>query len=127
MHTIKIDIQKNRLYLTLIGVLKIPEAKKIQEEIANSVSKLLPEFDVINDLSKYIQGDDKAAPILQEIAQFLIINKVKRIVRIVGQSKAGLLQFAKYTQKDEAKFIKYVPTIEEAEIFLVSHAESNSE
>jgi len=122
MHIVKIDAMKNRLYLSLIGVISIQEAAKVKDEIINDVANLKPGFDVINDLSKYIHGDDSAAMYLQEVTRYFIAKEVKRIVRIVGQSKTGLMQFAKYSQLDGKVNVKYVPTIEEAEQVLSTEA-----
>ena len=126
MHKVKIDIQDNRLYLTLSGVISIPEAMKVRDEIYKGVESLKPGFDVINDLSKYIHADESGAVYLQDVTRFFIDKKVNRIVRVVGQSKTGLMQFAKYSQLVETINIKYLPTMEEAEAFLAAPTEENS-
>jgi hypothetical protein len=127
MHTVRYDVEKNMLYVTLIGILKIHEVKQIKEEMFSSIEKLSPNFDVINDLSRLIHSDDNTVPIGQEILKFEIEKKVNRIVRVIGQSKYGLIQFAKYTKQEEAKHTKYVPTLEEAEEYLSnSHEESST-
>lgn len=126
MHKVKIDIQDNRLYLTLSGVISIPEAMKVRDEIFKGVESLKPGFDVINDLSKYIHADESGAVYLQDVTRFFIDKKVNRIVRVVGQSKTGLMQFAKYSQLVETINIKYLPTMEEAEAFLAAPTEENS-
>ncbi len=126
MHTVKIDTQKNRLCITLSGVLSLQEAIKVQSEIISSLDRLQPHFDVINDLSKYIHGDESAGTILQSVTRLFIDKKVKRVVRVVGPSKTGLMQFAKYSQLEEPINIKYLPTIEEAEEFLSDPATENT-
>jgi hypothetical protein len=118
MHKVVTDIKKNRIYITLSGVLITAEVIKVREKIYEVAGTLQPGFDVINDLSKYIHGDDEAAPILQDIIRHLNSKKVKRIVRVVGPSNTALLQFAKYTQPIDGVTIKYLPTLEEAEAFL---------
>ena len=127
MHIVKIDTQNNRLYLTLSGVISVPEAMKIRDEIYKGVESLKPGFDVINDLSKYIHADEKGAQHLQEVTRFFIEKNVGRIVRVVGQSKTGLMQFAKYSQLIETINIKYVPTMEEAEAFIAAPSDENKE
>ena len=118
MHSIRKDIHKNRLYLSISGVISISEANKIKDEVIAETSELKPGFDVINNLSKYIKGDERAAPMLQAVEKFFIENKVNRIVRVVGTSKTGLMQFAKYSQPKENVNILYFPTMHEAETFL---------
>ena len=118
MHVIKKDIEKNRLIISLSGVILYPEVLKIKDRIYKAVESLKPGFDTINDLSNFIKGDDDAATILGEVNKHLIEKKVRRIVRIVGPSRTGLMQFAKYSPPDVNQFIKYVPTMEEAEKIL---------
>ena len=48
----------------------------------------------------------------------LIDKKVNWVVRVVGESKIGLLQFANYSLPIESYKLKYLPTLEEAEKFL---------
>ena len=118
MHNIRIDKHKNRLYITLTGVISFNEAKQIQDIIIKETSELKPGFDIINNLSKYIKGDESAAPILQALEKFYMEKKVNRIARVVGTSKTGLMQFAKYSQPNDNMNILYFPTLQEAESFL---------
>jgi hypothetical protein len=118
MHTINKDIARNRLIISLNGIIPFPEAIKIRDLIINAVADLQPGFDSINDLSKFIRGDDEAATVLGEVINYLFEKKVRRIVRIVGPSRTGLMQFAKYSPPDKNKIVKYVPTMEEAEKLL---------
>ncbi len=118
MHIIHSDKSRNRLYLTLSGVISLSEAEQVKEEIFKEVEQLRPGFDVVNNLSKYIQGDERAAPVLQGVEKFFLEHNVKRVVRVVGTSKTGLMQFAKFSQLKENGNIHYFPTMNEAEKFL---------
>ena len=77
-----------------------------------------PDFDLVNDISKFIRGDDAAGIILKEIMIHLIQKKVNRVVRVVGTSKAGLMQFANNSLPISSYKLSYLPTLEEAETFL---------
>lgn len=118
MHIIRNDIKNNRLYITLSGVISIEEAEEIKEKIIKETDSLKPGFDVINNISKLIQGDDRAGIILQNIVKYFSQKGVNRIIRVVGTSKTGLMQFAKFTQQMEGVNIHYFPTIEDANEFL---------
>ncbi len=118
MYRIKKDINKNRLYLTISGIVSITEAKKIKDELEKEVEDMRPNFDLINDISRFIHGQEEAGSVLSEIMKFLISKNVNRVVRVVGNSKEGLIQFANYSLSIEAYQLKYVPTLEEAEKFL---------
>lgn len=112
------DAEKNRLYVTLTGIISLEAAREAQSLIQAEVEQLKPDFDLVNDISKFIHGDDEAGKILQEIMIFLIKHKVRKIIRVVGTSKTGLIQFANYSLPIEAYRLSYVPTMEEAEKIL---------
>ena len=59
-----------------------------------------------------------AGIILKEIMLMLIQKKVNRVVRIVGSSKTGLVQFANNSLPIDAYKLSYLPTLEEAENYL---------
>jgi hypothetical protein len=118
MIKITTDAAKNRLYITMIGILTIEEAQKSKLAIESSVASLKTGFDVINDLSRFIRGDDAAGNVLKEIIIMLIQKGVNRVVRVVGTSKTGLLQFANNSLQIEQYKISYVPTHAEAELLL---------
>ena len=118
MYKIKRDEVKNRLYITLTGVLSLEEAKKARQAIEIESESLKPNFDLINDISKFIHGDEEAGKVLQSIMIFLIQKKVNYVIRVVGTSKTGLMQFANNSLPIDSYKLKYVPTLEEAETLL---------
>ena len=118
MHIIRRDQKNNRLYLTIYGIISLAEAKKIKELIIKEVNELQPGFVVINDISKLVNADEKAAVYLDEANNHSLAKKVKMIIRVVGHSKTGLVLFAKHTSKPDSLEIKYVPTLKEAEDLL---------
>jgi hypothetical protein len=118
MVKIKKDLKKNRLYITISGTLSYEEAKKAKDLIEIEIEKLKPNFDLINDISKFIHGDEAAGIVLKEIMLLLIQKKVNRIVRIIGASKTGLIQFANNSLPLDAYKLSYLPTVEEAEKYL---------
>ncbi|MGA7720278.1 MAG: hypothetical protein WCA84_03800 [Ignavibacteriaceae bacterium] len=120
MYKIRKDVRKNRLYITLSGIFPLSDAKNAKDEIIKEINELKPNFDVINDISEFIRGQDEAGKILQDIMLLLIDKKVNRIARVVGTSKTGLIQFANYSLKIESYKLKYLPTLREAEKFLDS-------
>jgi hypothetical protein len=118
MIRIQKDVAKNRLYIFISGTLSFDDAENAKDLIEKEVAFLKPDFDVINDISKFIHGDDDAGSILKEIIMLLIQKKVNRVVRVVGTSKMGLVQFASNSVAIDSYKLKYVPTLEEAEKFL---------
>ncbi|MDR3625615.1 MAG: hypothetical protein P4L45_02215 [Ignavibacteriaceae bacterium] len=118
MFKVKTDIEKNRLIVTLIGLMPVSDAKKTEELILKGIEELQPGFDFITDFSRLIRGEEEDVKILQELMLLITAKKVNRVVRVVGTSKTGLLQFANNSLKIESYKLKYVPTIEDAESFL---------
>lgn len=118
MYKIRADVGLNRLYVTLSGFLSAEETVDIKQDIIVEVSKLSPGFDVINDISLFRLGLDETASVLNEIVDFLIAKKVNRVVRVVGASRAGMIQFATATKKHESYSPVFVPTMAEAEEYL---------
>jgi len=118
MIKITTDKAKNRLHIFMIGVVTFEEAQKSKLTIEDSIASLKAGFDVINDLSKFIRGDDKAGNVLKEIIILLIQKGVNRVVRVVGTSRSGLLQFANNSIQIEQYKISYVPTLADAELLL---------
>lgn len=118
MIKITADKAKNRLHISMIGVVTFEEAQKSKLTIEASIASLKNGFDVINDLSKFIRGDDTAGNVLKEIIILLIQKRVNRVVRVVGTSKSGLLQLANNSLQIEQYKISYVPTLSDAELLL---------
>jgi len=118
MYKIKSDSEKNRLHITLLGFISVNEAATINEAIVKETAQLKPGFDVINDISNFKIAQEQASPILKDIMRFLISHKVNKIVRVVGASESGLIQFANHTFGEPAYNVKYVPTLQDAEIYL---------
>lgn len=118
MYKIKSDPEKNRIIITLGGILTIRESRACQNEIEKEVENLKPGFDVINDFSTLNFGQDSSGHYLTEIIAFLTSRKVNRIVRVVGSSESTMIQFAQLTSHIKNIKFKYVPTLRDAEAFL---------
>jgi hypothetical protein len=118
MHILRKDTKNNRVYVTISGVISFEEAEEIKEKMQKETEEIEPGFDVVNNISKYIQGEERAGGVLQEVVNHLVSKGVNRIIRVVGTSKTGLMQFAKFTQEIKGLNVHYFPTMEEAEEFL---------
>jgi hypothetical protein len=118
MYKVKSEPAKNRIVITLGGILTINESMACKNEIKKEAEKLTPGFDVINDFSNLSLGQDSSGHYLTEIINFFNIQKVSRVVRVVGASEQAMIQFAQLTGNATEIKYKYVPTLREAEIFL---------
>ena len=121
MFKISTDSVKNRLYLTISGYISTEEAKQIKTRIETETEKLTDGFDVVNDISNFRLGHDDAGVLMGNVFNYFKTKKVMYVIRVIGSSQSGLIQFAKHSQDFEAPpEIKYLPTIAEAEEYLDS-------
>ena len=118
MYRVVKDIPNNRLNIKMNGIISVSEAKGIKSAIEKEIESLKPGFDVIDDISEFIRGQDEAGALLQETMKYLIQKNVGRIVRVVGTSKTGLIQFANFSLPISSYNLKYVPTLADAEKYL---------
>lgn len=118
MYKVKTDPEKNRLLLTLTGLVTLEEALAIKEVIAKEVPKLTAGFEVINDISNFRLAQEQAGRILKEIINYCIVKKVGQVIRVVGASQSALIQFANFTGNIESYNVRYVPTLRDAEAVL---------
>jgi hypothetical protein len=119
LYTIKADVQKNRLYVILVGFFHYDEMKACTDKTIEAVKKLKPGFDVITDLSKFNPvGKDT----LDEVARgqsFFKQSGIRHGIRVEGKAALANLQFSR-----TGKAVDYNPnivaTMEEAEKLLDS-------
>jgi hypothetical protein len=123
MHKITVNKEKNRIYISLVGFVSEAEAKDIRKMLSSEINSLAPLFDVITDISNFRLGLEQSSDVLREIIKLFIGHKVGRIIRVVGSSQAGMLQFATYTGNDPHYKVSYVPTMEDAENLLEEKSE----
>ncbi|MGA2158900.1 MAG: hypothetical protein ABSG90_06760 [Dehalococcoidia bacterium] len=83
---IRSDTAKNRLYLILAGTFDDSEMKQIADKTIVEVKKLRPGFDIINDISECKPATLKGIEEIKRAQLAIKEGKVKRVIRIVGQS-----------------------------------------
>ena len=108
MFTVKADVQKNRLYVTLVGFFDYKLMKECTDKTVEEVNKLKPGFDVITDISEFKPvGQDT----LDEVARGQAFFKkagIRRGIRVEGQSKLTGGQFSRL-----GKTVDYNPNVVE--------------
>jgi putative NADH-flavin reductase len=118
MHRISADHARNRLHIIVSGTISVAEVEKIVPQIVKATNRLKPGFGVITDLTRFVDGDTRAAAILQRIMEYLHQRGVGRVVRVVGGSRKAIMVFGRHGMSVEGYPVKYVPTLQEAEKFL---------
>jgi len=109
------DLKRNRLYITFSSTAKKKDLEKVYTDIRFCVADLKPGFDVITDLTRCTIGHLGGISTLRKIMAFLVVNKVGRVVRIVGEMSLVLKQLLGITAKFQGYKPRYVTTSEEAE------------
>lgn len=112
------DQARNRLLLTLSGTITKAEAEALLVDLDHALEKLQPDFDVVNDLREFQIGHIAAAAVMKKIIVSLQKHQVDRVVRISGESKTALNQFARVTDHIQDYAPILVSSREEAEEFL---------
>lgn len=115
---VRADVKRNRLYITLSDAIQKKEMENIYTDIRFCVADLRPGFSVITDLTRAKIGHLIGMSTFIKIMEYLNVNKVGRVVRVVGKAKVILQQMTRITDfvKDYKPF--YVSTLEEAEAML---------
>ncbi|MBW1810031.1 MAG: hypothetical protein JRJ87_17675 [Deltaproteobacteria bacterium] len=117
LYNITADIPKNRLYLTFEGSFSDDEAKLVFKETLKEANKLRAGFDVINDISEFQPATIEGTKVIQAAQEVLVKLGVNRVVRVVGKSIIGQMQFRR-TFKTFGKVAQTAATVEEAEKML---------
>ncbi|MBD3345658.1 MAG: hypothetical protein GF401_11410 [Chitinivibrionales bacterium] len=114
-YSVTADVNKNRLYIVLRYTITKDIAERVADMIVKESIKLKPHFGVITDMTGLKFGHISAGFILKNAMEFLHSRNVGTVVRVVGGSKVGLIQFARLTQGFTGYKPVYVPTMQEAE------------
>lgn len=115
MSKVVVDAEKNRLNITLIGYICKEEVEKIFADVVVCVPELKPGFSVVTDLTQCKLGHLSGIPTFQKIMEFLLDNKVGKVVRVVGKAKLIFNQLSRLTESLQGYSAIYVSTLNEAE------------
>lgn len=106
MFTVKSDVEKNRLYITLVGFFHQDEMKACTDTTIAEIKKLKPGFDVVTDVSQFKPVGQEA---LDEVARgqaFFKSAGIRHGIRIEGDAVLSSNQFSRV-----GKAVDYNPNI----------------
>jgi hypothetical protein len=93
MHTIKADIAKNRLIVSLVGRFTVEDMRTCNADTFAELKKLKPGYDIITDITQFtVSGDDVAAEI-EKAQEHFVATGARNGVRIVGDKVLSGMQF----------------------------------
>jgi hypothetical protein len=111
----KVNISKNRLYITIAGKLSKENLDKLYTDIRFCVSDLKPSFDVINDISGCTLAALSGIPTFKKVTNYLIANRVGRVVRVIDERRIIFRQILNCGAKIQGYRARYVNNLDEAE------------
>lgn len=117
------DLKKNRLYITVSSTATQTELKKVYTDVRFCVADLKPGFDVISDISGCTLGHLSGINIFKKIMEYLIVNKVGRVVRVVVGTNIILKQLLAAAAIFQSYKPIYVASLQEAEELLLEPVE----
>ena len=85
MYEISADVERNRLYLTLMDI-GPGEGKLFNNDIRVEVEKLKPGFSAVSDIRNFVVNAPEEGAWADQIIQYLVKMGMKRAVRITGTS-----------------------------------------
>lgn len=112
------NIAKNILHITIDGHLSRENLNTLYTEIKFCVADLNPGFGVITDLSHCTIAALRGIPTFRKITNYLIINKVGRVVRVIDEQKVVLRQLINFTSKINGYKADHFYSLAEAEAAL---------
>lgn len=122
MSNVRVDREKNRLYITLKGVVTLQVAKEFKSLLEEELTDIPAGFDVITDLTAVGIGYVCVLPIFKELMGVLADKKVGTVVRVAGKGSMILQQLTNAAAQLGHYKPQYVSTVDEAERLLDSQS-----
>jgi hypothetical protein len=117
MYSIRVDIARNRIYVTLVGFFSLAEIKKCGDETIDATRRLLPGYDVVTDITRFKAGTAEVAADIERVQAHFRRSGARQGVRIVGSNVLSGMQFRRTGTSAEYNSVN-VESLEEAEKLL---------
>jgi len=115
MITFNIDKKNNILFIKVINDITPPEVIEILPRIYKLCKELPEGFVIINDLSSMVEKPKDDFKILSQINKKTnIMFKVAKTIRIIGKSKANLINMSTLDKENSVSGINYVASMKDA-------------
>lgn len=115
---VKINQEKNRLYLTLKGFVteQSVDMDTIVRDIQNAIDQLKPGFDIINDIREFKPTSQDTLDNMKRIMAYMETRGLRRIIRVIGGSVIGKMQLQRVSK--ESYTAEVATSVEAAERML---------
>jgi hypothetical protein len=84
MFSVRADVEKNRLYITLAGHLDEVEQREAVASVLSEAGKLMPGFDLLSDIASLRPTDEAGLKQLVRVQEFLRDHGLRRAIRVTG-------------------------------------------
>jgi hypothetical protein len=115
-----LDEQKNRLYLTLTGLMTDAEMRVAADQTIEVVKKLRKGFTVLNDISQFRPMTKDGVNEVARVGVFCAQHGMRATARVVGISPTAHQQFQRVA-KENGYTAYTAQSVEEAEALLDAH------
>jgi hypothetical protein len=117
MYSIRVDLARNRLYVTLVGFFSLEEIKKCGDEAIEATKRLRHGYDVVTDITQFKAGTADVAADVERVQAHFRRSGARQGVRIVGSNVLSGMQFRRTGTSAEYNSVN-VKSLEEAEKIL---------
>ena len=117
-YDLDVDHETNRLYLSLKGLLDAETAEAHVEEMLAAADDLDPGFDMVNDISTFKPMSQEATEAIERGKDGLTERGMSAVVRVLGESVVGKMQFDRVGSGSEGYHIATAETVEAAKELL---------
>lgn len=120
----KVDLEKNRIYISIAGFMTVDEARELIEDYRRAIEQCNPGFTVLADLSKYKPGKPEVQAILAEGPRMAGEAGCAKVARVVlGGNPLGAMQIDRIAQTESGYQARHFDNVAEAEAYLDSEAD----
>ena len=88
---VKADVEKNRLYIRLVGLPSHARARELKQKLIVELAKLKPGFTLLNDSHGLLLEPGTIQPLVYDIMKTIAAAKPAKIARVVSEKSGGEL------------------------------------
>ncbi len=118
--SVRVDIEKNRIYVTFDGFMSLEEAEQLVEDYQHAITKCRSGFTVLTDLVSYKPGTAEVQEVFSRGTKLAGECGCSKVGRVVGEKPLGGMQIDRLAKETSSYPAKHFATREEAELWLDS-------
>ncbi len=116
--TVRLDGEKNRIYLYLEGFHDLEEATRMRDLYKDAIAACRPGFTVLADVSRYKPGHAEVQEIHAQAVKLAAEAGLSKVARVVGKTPLGGMQIDRIARSESKYEARNFATHKEAEAYL---------